>query len=266
MFFFPVTFATNGGLERLLRVREIHSLQPSVQDRLLAGTGTVTVIGLFGYLLVIGLSGQMRERVEKTMALVNLELPATLAPHANPHVHPHKAKSSRAASPRNLKNKATEVIALAPVVPVPSPIIGAARVGSGKVNVAGASNVPGPGEGAGGEGNGTGSDGDGDSDGGVPPHQIKGHLTIGDLPAALRDPGTSRTVGVQYAVESDGTVSSCDAAISSGNLALDQLTCRLIQQRFRFRPSRDAEGRPVRSVIEESHTWTIDKSSAPPGQ
>jgi protein TonB len=60
---------------------------------------------------------------------------------------------------------------------------------------------------------------------------------------------------VIYAVEPDGTADRCRIDRSSGLPAIDALTCRLIEQRFRFRPARDRNGRPVRALIRESHTW-----------
>ena len=48
-----------------------------------------------------------------------------------------------------------------------------------------------------------------------------------------------------------------------GNDALDDTTCRLIEERFRFDPSRDPQGRPVESMVVENHSWEIDASAAP---
>ena len=49
-----------------------------------------------------------------------------------------------------------------------------------------------------------------------------------------------------------------------GNPELDAVTCRLIQQRYRFRPSLDPGGRPVRSQVVEDHSWvTIDDPEPP---
>ena len=47
---------------------------------------------------------------------------------------------------------------------------------------------------------------------------------------------------------------------------LDQRTCALIEERFRFAPSRDGDGRPVRSIIEESHTWEAEGGRDPPSE
>jgi len=72
-------------------------------------------------------------------------------------------------------------------------------------------------------------------------------------------PGEEAVVEVRYAVEADGRATGCRAIRSSGHRALDALACRLIERRFVYRPARDARGRPVRSIIEENHTWLLDE-------
>ena len=64
-------------------------------------------------------------------------------------------------------------------------------------------------------------------------------------------------MSVRYRVGTDGRASDCVATRSSGSRALDDLTCRLIEQRFRFAPSRDRTGRAVRSIIVEDHSWMV---------
>ena len=122
---------------------------------------------------------------------------------------------------------------------------------------AGASDLRGEGEGAGGNGNGTGGGGWGAGD--TPPRQIKGRLTFSDLPNALRELGTGGTVAVRYDVNASGGVSGCIVTASSGNAELDRATCQLIQQRFRFKPARDGNDRPVAATIEERHIWEIEE-------
>jgi protein TonB len=42
---------------------------------------------------------------------------------------------------------------------------------------------------------------------------------------------------------------------SSGHSELDSTTCRLIEQRFRYEPARDSEGRPVPQVVGWAQRW-----------
>jgi len=67
---------------------------------------------------------------------------------------------------------------------------------------------------------------------------------------------------VRYFVNVDGRVSGCVVTRSSGNAVLDETTCRLIEQRYRYDPSRDADGRPVRSIIVVSQDWVLERMPA----
>lgn len=194
-----------------------------------------------------------------------------LEPEKPPEPRPPKPAPRRlerpaakgAPSPRNLRNQATPVVAplVVPLI-VPPPIVVATQAGTGLAASNGASDLPGPGQGAGGLGNGNGGGGNGgDGEGGgavVGPHQIRGKLSFSDLPDGLLTPGEERRVGVRYTVEPDGTVSGCRADEPSGLPQLDALACRLIEQRFRFRPARNAQGRPVRATIVEAHYWKLE--------
>ncbi|USI74481.1 energy transducer TonB [Sphingomonas morindae] len=78
------------------------------------------------------------------------------------------------------------------------------------------------------------------------------------MPPALRASGEGGRVGVRYRVETDGRVSGCTITEPSGRPDLDALTCQLITERFRFRPSRTADGTPVRAIIVERHEWVVE--------
>jgi protein TonB len=234
----------------------------TARDRVVAGIGTAVVLALFGYMLVRGLTVGMTFRVEQPLALLDLRAPPPPPPRRPPPERP-KPKRAAAPSPPNFRSKAVPIVVPPPIVPPvapPPPLVVARQPGIGTDASAGASNRAGPGEGAGGEGDGTGSGGEGDGGGDTAPRQIKGHLSFSDLPADLRAAGISGTVGVRYHVETDGHVTGCVASQSSGHAELDSLTCHLIEQRFRFAPSRDGQGNPVRSIIVETHSWDVDRS------
>ena len=59
-------------------------------------------------------------------------------------------------------------------------------------------------------------------------------------------------------VGANGRVTSCSVTRSSGNSALDETTCRLIQQRFRFDPATDSQGRPIPSVTGWQQRWWLE--------
>jgi protein TonB len=153
-----------------------------------------------------------------------------------------------------------------PLIP-PPPVVTAPHQGIGAAANNGASNLPGPGQGAGGVGDGLGGggtggngNGRGDGDAIVGPRQVSGRLRYGDLPDGLLPLGSQAQVDVVFVVEANGHVSNCRPDRSSGYPVLDRLTCRLIEERFRFKPGRDKLGRPTWAWVAESHTWIASES------
>lgn len=171
------------------------------------------------------------------------------------------------AAPPNLTSRATQVVAPEPIVPLPlppPPLPVAEKAADGTQTTSGAADIPGPGTGAGGQGDGFGAGGNGDGRGAgdpdaTPPRWIRGDIRDSDYPEDLADAGIGGRVTVLYLVETNGRVSDCDVVGSSGVPRLDALTCRLIRERFRFRPSRSGAGKPVPALIRESHEWVFER-------
>ena len=65
-------------------------------------------------------------------------------------------------------------------------------------------------------------------------------------------------------VAPDGTLKGCDVEISSGERRLDQLTCRLLMKRARFRPARSADGAAAYGVYRNYAKWAVSTSPAAP--
>ena len=63
------------------------------------------------------------------------------------------------------------------------------------------------------------------------------------------------SVVVQFTVQADGRVSNCGAVRSSGKASLDALTCRLVEERMRFKPALDGQGNPVASTAHARYEW-----------
>jgi protein TonB len=87
---------------------------------------------------------------------------------------------------------------------------------------------------------------------------VAGRIRNSDYPKAAGAAGVGGTVSVLYVVAPSGRVTDCEVTRSSGSAALDDTTCDLIIARFRFEPARDADGRPVESMIEENHRWIVE--------
>jgi protein TonB len=246
-------------------------LYASRRERTASALAAFGIVLLLAVALVFGL--RVGAIVRDSGALVSVLFEPTKPPPPKEPRRRARPAESRAAkgtpSPRNLRNQATPIVApkIVPLI-VPPPIAVATQAGIGQAAQTGASDRLGPGQGAGGVGNGYGGGGDGgDGDGGavVGPRQIRGKLSFKDLPEGMLAPGSEARVGVRYAVNVDGSVSDCRADQPSGIPQLDALACRLIEQRFRFRPARDREGRPVRTTIVEAHSWFIREERDPPG-
>ncbi|HEY0117027.1 MAG TPA: TonB family protein [Allosphingosinicella sp.] len=251
-------------------------------DRVRAAVPVALVHVLLAFALLRGLASAPPIPEQDELRLIELppEQPVPAEEPPPPPPAPGRAQPLRqadprpegAASPPNLEARPTPIVAPEPIVPVPlppPPIRAAPVAGTGLAPSAGAAAIRGPGTGSGGIGTGTGSGrggggagggggggGGGEGAGGVtPPRQIAGRLSIDDMPEALREAGFRGTVWVIYRVEASGGVTGCRVTRSSGSRALDSTTCRLIEQRFRFRPSRDALGRPSWGYIEEYHEF-----------
>lgn len=130
----------------------------------------------------------------------------------------------------------------------------------------GAAPVEGTGTGAGGRGSGFGSGSGGDGNGGggngggggSDAVQIGGRITGRDYPPGPLRAQIEGRVTIHYVITLRGRVADCRIVRSSGNVELDATTCRLVTQRFRFRPARDASGRKVADELTEDHTWIVD--------
>ncbi len=231
----------------------------------MAGVGSIGAVTVLGYIMLFGLTVPIRMFADDPMVLMNISPPRPQAKILTPPEPQKKAKPLKGrASAANLKAKASPIVApiVMPLVPSPVTAAAVANIGAGASN--GASDRPGPGQGAGGVGDGLGGGGDGDG-GDTPPRQIKGRLSFSDMPSVLRVTGIERVVAVRYTVNVDGRVTDCTVTESSGSAELDGTTCRLIEKRFRYKPSRDGSGRAVPSIVEEEHSWRLDPGSSGSG-
>jgi protein TonB len=246
---------------------------PDMRARVAGALGAALVQLLLGAALLWGLGESLPRAAERTLELFDILPPPPPPPpvvRPPPRVQPaasaHRQNPGREgeASPPNIRSEATQIVLPPPVVPLPatSPVIAAPIAGVGSDASSGAAEIAGPGTGAGGIGNGRGSGAGGDGDGGGggpdrPPRHLRGRLGNSDYPEALGVQGAGGTVSVRFTVALDGRAVNCRITDSSGYPALDALTCRLIEQRYRFDPSRDGRGRPILSDVVEDHTWEV---------
>lgn len=250
--------------------------QQRLGDRVGSAVAALLVQVAFACLFLFGMGNEARQAIVEPLSLINI-LPTEPEPEPIVSQPPQRVASETrkqrftpreegGSSPPNLRSQASPVVALRPVVqlPVRPPIVVAPVAGTGNDPSQGAALVRGPGTGSGGFGNGTGSGmgGDGGGGGGYgdyrPPRQIRGRLRNSDYPAGLGEAGIQGTVGVVFTVRADGRVTDCAVRSSSGSRILDETTCRLIEQRFFYDPSRDPYGRPIDSRVVENHSWIVE--------
>jgi len=219
------------------------------RERLVALAAVVLVQVGLALALLSGFRVQVVRQADVVERLIEIALPRTPPP-----VQPvQKAARHKAAAPKAEPAKlggspgpkpAHAPPSVAPIVAVkPSAAHSGGGVGSGP--------ALGAGSGGGAGGNGYGDAGEGGTD----LEQIAGAITPSDYPRRLRDAGIGGRVEFDFTVNPNGRVGRCAITRSSGVPELDALTCRLVQQRFVYRPSTDRHGRPIADEVEGEHEW-----------
>lgn len=223
-------------------------------DRAKAITGVVIVHTLLAAIILTGLNvRQVRQTIE-SMTTIDVREPPSPPPVPPPKPAPRPKPEKEAPAPPAPKAEPTPVVAPPPKITVPSPIPAAKVAGTGTGPNSGASTA-GTGTGAGGAGNGTGGGGT-DYSGYSTPGLIR-NLGRGDyrMIAAGRLPSGAAMVSLR--VEPTGLATNCRVVRSSGDPYVDAGLCPLIEQRLRFRPALDNEGRPIPFQLQYVATWRL---------
>lgn len=99
------------------------------------------------------------------------------------------------------------------------------------------------------------------SEGARPAQPARGALayyfSTDDYPPSALARGAEGVVRFQLEIGPDGLVKTCDILSSSGDPALDAVTCSILLGRARYTPARDAAGRPVIGRDVASVTWRL---------
>ena len=233
------------------------------RDRARSLFGVVLVHAVLAYALIAGLG--YRFALPDSDELKTFDVIAEVPPPpAEEPAQPRVQAPEGAAAPPNRKAEPAPVVAPAPRIRIEvAQQVGAAPVaGSGADADAGAAALPGPGTGAGGAGAGLGSGnrGSGAGDGAIATRArlLRGRIDDGDYPRTAYRARIGGTVIARLRIAADGRVGDCTVTRSSGNAALDETTCRLIRQRFRYEPARDAAGNAVSSETGWRQTWWLE--------
>lgn len=201
-------------------------------------------------LLVLGLSPDLRRQVADT-ALTAFSMPVAV-PSPPPQVKsaiPGPAALSGAAGQHATPRAVIAPVPLISLTQRPAPQVSA----TGSADTSGLRDAgAGTGAGATGTGGGNGAGGAGQGGGGSPLAQIAGSIdSARDYPRAGRDARIGHAALIVFTVGVDGRAHDCHVRESSGDPDTDTITCRLAEERFRFRPATDASGQPV----ERSYGW-----------
>jgi len=217
------------------------------------GLAGAIAIHLLAIALVILLSPPWPTALPAKPGLVAVQLDEP-PPPAPP---PDAANEGAAAPPSRGASKAPSPPP-PPVPPLARPTPAEPAIDPGSQQASGAGAAPGAGAGQAGEGSGSGS---GDSGAGrgsgtiTPPVRIAGALTNADYRRTRPPAGAAGTVFVSYRIRADGGVDRCTVLRTSGYAILDSATCRLIEQRFRYTPARDASGQAIDWELRTDYTW-----------
>jgi protein TonB len=234
-----------------------YAQQPNIvrpRERAYALSAVALVQLVLAFVLLRGFHVDLRRPTDVVQQLVNITLakPPPPQPPPKPVQPPRRPQHHQQAAPKAAPDKlggspgpkpAHAPPSITPVVSVrPTAAPSGGGTGSG----------PAVGSGAGG---GIGGNGYGDDEGGTDLEHIAGEIVQSDYPPGLGRARIGGRVSVTLTVEPTGRVSGCRITRSSGTPALDALTCRIMQQRFRFRPSTDRYGRPIRDEVDWDHDW-----------
>jgi protein TonB len=94
-----------------------------------------------------------------------------------------------------------------------------------------------------------------------PPQRARANLnsyfSLDDYPAAALRENGSGPVGFTLTIGANGRVTDCLVTASSGSVALDQATCRILRGRARYIPARDENGNPVQGQDTGRVIWRV---------
>lgn len=223
-------------------------------DRAKAIAAVVAVHAALAFVILSGLNvHDVRQAVDQLTIIAIREPPPPPPPVQPPKPAPKPQAMKQPEGEPAKKAEPTPVVAPAPRIPVPSPIPAAKIAGTGTATRSGAAQA-GSGTGAGGSGTGTGGGGYGDYSRFTPARLVS------NIPnfeyAKLASTGIpSGLVGVVILVNTNGSVSNCRIARSSGDPSIDRLVCAMTERYVRFDPARDPYGRAVAQDITYFPNW-----------
>jgi len=218
-------------------------------DKAKAIAAVVAVHVALAFAILTGLNVRMVTEAVERLKTFDITEPQPPPPKPPPPAPRPQQMKKEAGAPAK-KAEPTPVVAPQPRLPLPSPIPAAKIAGAGSASTSGAGTL-GNGTGAGGYGNGPGGGG---FAGYTPARRIT-RIPDREYRRLAATGIVSGSVGVTVKVNTDGNVSNCRVARSSGDRSIDALMCQLTLTYIRFDPARDPTGRPVAQDITFFPNW-----------
>lgn len=198
--------------------------------------------------------------IEQARSLVTVNVTPPAEPEVEPSPDPSPQPDEGAAGEVGEEAVPREIAAPLPPIELPSPSPVPRTPSTGIADDAGA-REEGDGTGAGGPGDGTGSGGEGTGQGGLPvtrPVKIAGDINNAadyPTPPGGREIRRGHSVTVYMTVTPEGRAEDCRVVEPSPDPVADRITCELAEERFRFRPARNAAGDPVPATYGWRQRW-----------
>ncbi len=211
--------------------------------------GAIVLVALLHLLAILALirafapdfTAQAVETITRTFTVTVTAPPPPPDPQVEPNPADAAGEAGQKAVPREVAVQKPKVaLAKAPAPRASS---------TGSADTSGARDT-GSGTGAGGAGSGTGSGAGGNGDGGgaSKPVHISGRIDKASdfpIPPGGREARIGKAVILALTISPEGRAVACRIYKSSGLPETDAVTCRLAQDRLRFKPALNAAGEPV---------------------
>lgn len=88
---------------------------------------------------------------------------------------------------------------------------------------------------------------------------LASYIADSDYPSSAIRRGEEGTVQFQLDISPQGLAVNCRVIQSSGSPALDNATCRILVERARFTPARNAAGNPVPDTVTSRIRWMLPR-------
>jgi len=88
-------------------------------------------------------------------------------------------------------------------------------------------------------------------------HYLGGYVTPEDYPLSALNAGAEGTTTFKLQISEAGRPTGCTIVRSSGSADLDNTTCRIMMQRARFRPAKDALGNATAGTLVHRIQWRL---------